>query len=388
MSLRAAIVDDAGSTTPANLIWTLVLLAMAGLAIDTAQAYRVRSMLQHAVDAASLAAVQDLPDTRLAESSARSYITANLPGAEGEWVAKTAEIKFGNWNPINGAFLEAQHDRPWTRQDTVHITLARSAANDNPVGTFLLRLFGWRSWDIYARGVARISGRCEDVLANDLISINSDVSLDNGLCLYARDGVTLALQPMAAQGTQIGMLDLNDFSAGEFALIPQEVLFEADIEPKRALMIEDVIAEWLSDGIALGRPVAVVGELPPAPIPGIAYIVDGDLEVEGEYITENNIIAVLGDVRWRAEAALINANDCRRGAALGLYATGDIVVEREGWGVGLDIVAGRDINIEQNLAGLTAALEAGDDILMMADPKIAPCRPLWSVGGTVSRLLL
>lgn len=66
----------------------VVLLAMAGLAIDIGRAYVAQRQLQAAVDAAALAASQDLPDPVNAQTTANSY--SAMPGAQNERPGLTA----------------------------------------------------------------------------------------------------------------------------------------------------------------------------------------------------------------------------------------------------------------------------------------------------------
>ncbi len=53
--------DTSGWSTPLSMTWVVVLLIIAGLAVDTTNAWRHRAMLQVAADAAAHAGALKLP---------------------------------------------------------------------------------------------------------------------------------------------------------------------------------------------------------------------------------------------------------------------------------------------------------------------------------------
>src|SRR2546423_754463 len=69
--------SEQGQTVVMSLVFMTVLLGMAALVVDVGSWFLDRRQLQSAVDAAALAAGQELPDAASAEQAARDYATKN-----------------------------------------------------------------------------------------------------------------------------------------------------------------------------------------------------------------------------------------------------------------------------------------------------------------------
>lgn len=388
MPAHGGLADEAGSSTPANLIWAVILLGLAGLAVDTANAYRVRAMMQYGADAAALAAAQHMPDREAAAVRAQEYVEANLPPARFGPLWGAGPIAFGQWNATAGAFHALEPGQNAGSTDTVRVTLRRTRALGNPVGTFLLGVFGWQGWDIGVQSVARAGGACSGVMAGGVVSMALDVHIRRGTCIYGRAGVTFALEPTLERDTRIGSADLANLHAGPDPRFENATIFADDLTAPRAPAIAQTLDEWESTGKAFGLTVQVVDTLPLILTDGTAYIATGDLDIEGDHLIRNVIVAARGNIDLGPAAALRNRDDCRDAGAIGLYATGDIRIGQGATGHGIDIVAGRDIVIDQTAGVLNAVLEAGDDIIVQQSPDFRGCRPLWGLGGHKGRLVL
>ncbi len=112
---------ERGGGTIFGLFWFILLVGIAGLAVDITDARRTETMLQATADAASHAAVQDLflaavvglPDedaaVAAAVASALEYADKNMPFAQHGVVLRAADVQIGVWDspPLSqlGAFV-------------------------------------------------------------------------------------------------------------------------------------------------------------------------------------------------------------------------------------------------------------------------------------------
>jgi Flp pilus assembly protein TadG len=75
--------DELGGGTVMGLLWFILLVGITGLAVDTINGFRTRTMLQATSDAdadsAALAGVIDLPNEAMAVASAVAYSAGNMP---------------------------------------------------------------------------------------------------------------------------------------------------------------------------------------------------------------------------------------------------------------------------------------------------------------------
>ena len=75
--MKRLIRSQRGQTMVMTVIFVTVLLGMAAVVVDVGSWFVDRRALQASVDAAALAAAQDLPDTGFAASTARAYAAKN-----------------------------------------------------------------------------------------------------------------------------------------------------------------------------------------------------------------------------------------------------------------------------------------------------------------------
>ena len=75
--------NEAGGGAVMGLLWFALLVGITGLAVDTINGFRNRTMLQAAADAdaAALGGAIDLPAAASAVTSAVAYSTDNMPVA-------------------------------------------------------------------------------------------------------------------------------------------------------------------------------------------------------------------------------------------------------------------------------------------------------------------
>jgi Flp pilus assembly protein TadG len=121
---RARLTHDAGQTLPLIVIFMVVVLGMAGLAIDLGDGYFQRQQVQNAADAAALAGAMEIP-TGSWQSAATTYAAKN---------DKPSDVVSASYNGT----------------DTVTVTVTRS------VPTYLLSLLGKSSITVSATASAKI----------------------------------------------------------------------------------------------------------------------------------------------------------------------------------------------------------------------------------------
>lgn len=139
--------DERGAGTVFMVAMLPVFLALAGLAIDSANAYRMRNILQGAADAAAMAATLALPDSNAATAAAVAYAKLNLPNHGNVLVA--ADVQTGNWDPATHTFKKGG-----TPVNSVRVTTRLTAANGNAVPTTFLNIIGIDHWDVAAQSTA------------------------------------------------------------------------------------------------------------------------------------------------------------------------------------------------------------------------------------------
>jgi hypothetical protein len=88
--------EERGQVFAFVAIIIVVLVATAGLAVDAGSWYQSQRQLQSAVDAATLAAVQDLPSTATAAATANSYLSQNLTENSGASFVNTTPCSIGS----------------------------------------------------------------------------------------------------------------------------------------------------------------------------------------------------------------------------------------------------------------------------------------------------
>jgi Flp pilus assembly protein TadG len=139
--------DERGAGTVFMVAMLPVFLALAGLAIDSANAYRVRNILQGAADAASMAATLALPDTNAATQAAITYAKLNLPNYGN--ILASADVETGSWDSTKRIFTNGA-----APLNAVRVTTRMTAANGNALPTTFLNIIGINHWDVAAQAIS------------------------------------------------------------------------------------------------------------------------------------------------------------------------------------------------------------------------------------------
>ena len=386
MGIGRFIDECSGSVTYANLIWMIAFIAIGGLAVDGANAFRMRAIMQATADAAALAAAAELPDKTAARAAARRYVELNMPAAEFGELMQSADLVLGTWDEATDSIIGN------AQTNAVRVSLARSDDRDNALSTFLMRVIGRTSFAIDTSAVALAKGpECAGVLSNASVKLKHRPFVGDDVCLYGRSGIKIGKDLVAEAGARIGTTDLDNLKLGKGSEIPEGVLFEASYTADRATAIAEIINSWVGpygDGSGGNPPngwqvVGPLDELPETLLPNKIYYVDQSLTITRKHEVNDVIIAVSGDVRWGHGGRYSNTLSCENGEAIGLYATGDIKMGHEPVGRGIDMVAGGRVQIGHDIGSSEMLIEAEGEIDFGHDPVYTnTCRPLFVAGGS------
>src|SRR5919106_369742 len=178
-----------------------VLFAFGALAVDGAQLYVLKSKLQRTADAAALAAASQLPAEDDARAMALEYAVKNMSFEEHGNTLVAGDIDFGYWHPGTRSFVSGG-----VPVNAAMVTTRRSAANNNPAGTYFAGLMGYDEVDVETTSVAgRVNAVC--ILALDP-SGESAFFVENGTMIA--DGCAVRINsddPYALDVTSNGVME-------------------------------------------------------------------------------------------------------------------------------------------------------------------------------------
>jgi len=219
---RRALRDEHGGGTVFALIWSLLCLILAGIAIDGTNAWRFRQLLQQTADVAAHAGVVALAR---GETDAQAHAAA-LAAVQ----FNMASSKYGSViNDADADILLVHYDDDTNTvslggtRNAVSVTVHRSTLNANPVETFLLKLAALsnldfaalRRWNVAATGVAALveTKRCnspDGIYAKGQMTLTSQNAIGAGYCLHSQTEVWLPQQNSFGERTGLSMPDLVD----------------------------------------------------------------------------------------------------------------------------------------------------------------------------------
>lgn len=157
MFLRRTRTDnpERGSTLVFVAVSMVVLIAMAGLAIDLVYLYVGRSEAQRAADAAALAGASAFNGPQGCTSVSGGCVA----GGSHETVATQQAIAAGTQNQIAGTAPtvlagDVSFSYPTPQNPTITVQVARDATHGGPLPTFFMRIFGVATKDVSATATA------------------------------------------------------------------------------------------------------------------------------------------------------------------------------------------------------------------------------------------
>jgi Flp pilus assembly protein TadG len=206
-----------GGTTALALFMLALTAGLAGLAVDTANLYRTRTMLQGAADAAAQAGVLALArggDAGAALAAARRLVEANLPARRhGALIADAGiDLQLVVYDPATGTAAAPAPGADAAAANAVLVRLQRSEAAGNPLPTHLLGLFGLEALSLSAHSVAalvptRRCGNAEGVVARGAVDLGEAPRLAAGFCLHSQRAIRLGPEADTAADLRLSLPD-------------------------------------------------------------------------------------------------------------------------------------------------------------------------------------
>lgn len=368
--MRHFLTGESGAVSVQNLVFFLLFIAVGGLALDVANAYRMRSIMQATSDSAALSGAMELPSNTAAASVANTFVRMNMPESIYGTLAHSDDFEIGDWDPDTRTFTQNP-----ASGNAILVTLSRNREKSNALPATFLSIIGVDYWNITTRSLAVAQSSCNGIVANNKVEMGQDVRISPGVCVYGRNGIRFGQDAYVSPESQLGTLAPFNLSTGQSPSISDGSIFTGDQTPPRALRVPQIIDGWEVNGFG-DYTVHIVNKLPNKLVAGSLYIVNGNVKIDQDYATQDVIIAARGNVSWGQDGALRNTVDCLNDRAIGLYATGNISFGQDAIVSGIDLVAGNDIVVGQDVRSMQATLEAGNDVKIEQDPHFKTCRPL------------
>lgn len=246
---REFLSDEDGGGTIWGLLWFVLMVGICGMAVDSTDGFRYRTMLQATADSAALAAAVDLPDSAAVVATAVTYATANMGLDANGAVLDPADVHIGRWDQA-GLALDTGAPDP----DAVMVTVRRSDENNNALSTNFLHIIGLRSWNVNAQAVAqRFIPEClrEGLVARGMVDISSNNGFHRLICVHGQQGVAMQNGNVHEAGVTVSMpdLDMLTIPAGGMTSNPglPEALRENILDPRMVNHVNQIMAGLLAE---------------------------------------------------------------------------------------------------------------------------------------------
>ncbi len=255
--------DERGGGTIWGLLWFVLMVGICGLAVDSTDGFRSRTMLQATADSAALAAAIDLGDSGAVTATAVSYGSSNMSTAINGAVVDPSDVLVGKWDPVN-----RQLDTSAALPDAVMVTARRSTENGNPLATNFLRIIGLMSWNVNAQAVAqKFIPDClrNGLVARGIVDISSNNGFVNKICVHGQQGVDMSSNNFFEPGVNVSMPDLDMLSIPASGMtsnigLPQ-ALRESSLDPRMVNHVDEIMQSFLDIGSA-SQPTYIDTSLP------------------------------------------------------------------------------------------------------------------------------
>lgn len=220
--------DTEGAMGVWGLILFMTICVIIGLSMDVSNAFKVRSEMQVAADAAAHAAlvsrIKDGKDKAI--QNAVAVANNNLSTAKGSANAiKASDIVFGRWDADTKVFTVDP-----TSTAAVMVNARRNKSRANGVDTFLLSSVGLTSWDVSTNAVMetyRPGCLREGFVADKMVDIQSNNGFESGFCIHSNVGISINQNNTFEAGTIVSMPSLNDLQVAASGFKKNSGLLEA-----------------------------------------------------------------------------------------------------------------------------------------------------------------
>ena len=417
---------ERGGGTIMGLFWFILLVGICGLAVDTTDGFRNKTMLQASADSAALAGVIDLPDEAAAVATAVAYSHSNM-GTDGYGnILRPEDVETGFWDEDNRTFATSGFPAG-TLLNAVRVSVNQTAANGNAVPVNFLRIIGLWSWDVRALAVAQaFNPMClrNGLTARGIVDISSNNAFSNEICIHGQQGVHMQNHNSYELGVEVSMPDLGDLTipSGGMESNPglPEALTKINKEPRLVNYVDEIMGDYidLSSGLQPSfvdttKPVIVVddkfdlGTVQPhrvyhvackpnknagipsnATIQHVVIIADCELNIgSGAKIFDAVLGSRSGGSGKKKEDANVSASsgvqlgvpdNCGPGGGVQIFSNGSMHFSSTTKIDGVQMVASGDIALGASATGVNGiSAQAGGDIDMTSNNMFGLC-----AGGT------
>jgi len=251
---RRLLSDDHGGGTIMGLFWFMLLVGITGLAVDTTDGLRNKTMLQATADASALAGAIKLPVASAAVATAISYSDSNMPVEEYGDVLQPGDVEVGTWDTSTHSFSAGG-----LLPDAVRVQLHQTVENANAVPVNFLRIVGLTTWDVNVEAVAqRFIPKClkDGLVARGIVDISSNNSFGNEICIHGQQGVEMQNNNYYESGVNVSMPNVDDqltIPTGGMESNPglPEALRENRLDPRMVNHIDEIMAQMLDPSSAI-----------------------------------------------------------------------------------------------------------------------------------------
>ena len=251
---RNLLSDDHGGGTIMGLFWFMLLVGITGLAVDTTDGLRNKTMLQATADASALAGAIKLPVASAAVATAISYSDSNMPVEEYGDVLQPGDVEVGTWDPSTHSFSAGG-----LLPDAVRVRLHQTVENANAVPVNFLRIIGLTTWDVKVEAVAqRFIPEClkDGLVARGIVDISSNNTFVKEICLHGQQGVEMQNHNYFESGVNVSMPNVDTqltIPTGGMTSNPglPEALRENRLDPRMVNHIEEIMAQMLDPKSAI-----------------------------------------------------------------------------------------------------------------------------------------
>ncbi|WP_238365434.1 hypothetical protein [Mesobacterium pallidum] len=210
--IRRLLRGESGAGSVLGLTLLVLSFLVGGVAIDTANAWRVREILQSNAEAAALSAAIRASEV---QHAARREVrgTARLTARHGLAEAGLTDawyrgsFRTGRLAPESGNFVPTLSD--WT---AVEVKLSRHARTGNAEPLTWLRPFGYERWNLEGRALAEVVRRDHVDCIDPLLSLKARVDISEvdafvGICLFAQATVDYGARPLWVDAGSLGLVN-------------------------------------------------------------------------------------------------------------------------------------------------------------------------------------
>ena len=209
-SLRTFAAQEGGGMTVFALFSFVIVVMIAGLAIDVTNAHRQKELITVAADAAAQAGVVALAEEMTpaeVQAIALAAVERNAPTSlVGRTNSGVSDVALVRYDPKSRTFV------PGT-PNAVMVTLHRDSTVDNPVATGLLRFAGVNAFDISVHSVAYYGkpGTCtssDGIYAKGEVTLTSGNTIGGSYCVHSQTNVRMPQQNFFEEGSGLSMPNL------------------------------------------------------------------------------------------------------------------------------------------------------------------------------------